>query len=295
MRWHVASEGHAVSKPTHDEREALAAEQASMWLEALERTLKPDEIATFRQWLKVSMNRDAIVARCKLWHGPEILAVLGELVPVEKLSARIERNYGNMVLAIFLCVTGLGLATAVIALASRLPGSDARGNPLRAEATFETPADLRKTIKLPDGGEVALNTSTRVLMSYRPRFREVTLLQGEASFDVVQDAERPFRIFVSGRWFNPQGERARFNLRRVSSDNVELMVFQGQVTAHQSRRRVPLTPELLRARVSSGDHTFIASEGGMLGPTWQSTRTLQAEELRQAIAWRASALPEPAR
>lgn len=284
-----------MTKPSVDERQALAAEQASMWLEALERTLKPEEIAAFRQWLKMSMNREAIVARCKLWHGPEVLAVLSELIPVEKLSTRIERNYGNMVLVLFLCVTGLGLTTALIALSERLPGSDARGNPLRAETSYETPADSRKTIELPDGGEIALNTSTRVLLSYRPRFREVTLLRGEASFEVIHDSKRPFRIFVSGRWFEPQTDRARFNLRRVSGDNVELAVLRGQVMAHASGRREPMTPALIRARVTSGDHTFVASEGGLLGPGWQSARMMEKDELQQAIAWQATASPAQAR
>jgi transmembrane sensor len=284
-----------VTKQSHDDRQARAAEEAEMWLETLERSLRPEESAGLRQWLKVSMHREAIVARCKLWHGPEILAVLRELIPVETFASRVERHYGRMVLAIFLAVSAMGFTTVIIAVSNRLPGSDAHGNPLRAETSYETPENLRKTLKLPDGGEIALNTSTHVLISYGPRARDVTLLRGEASFDVVQDSDRPFRVHVGGRRFLAQDEGARFNLHRVTNDNVELAVVRGQVTALESRRREPLTPAQLRARVTTGDHTFGATEGGILGPGWQSTWTMEAEELQRKVAWQSDTPALPAR
>src|SRR5262245_7456560 len=104
-------------------------EQAARWLEAIERSLKPTEVKALRAWLSVAAHRDAIVSRCKLWHGPEVLAVLSELVPVESMRERVERHYGRMVLAIFLGVSGIGFATVVIAVSKILPGKDPNGNP----------------------------------------------------------------------------------------------------------------------------------------------------------------------
>src|SRR3954465_12749644 len=95
-------------------QEAVIAEQASIWLEKIERTLSPEEGQALRRWLKASsVHRDLLIDRCKRWHGPEILAVLGELVSVEHLSDRIEKHYGRMVLAIVMGISGISLATVV--------------------------------------------------------------------------------------------------------------------------------------------------------------------------------------
>ena len=77
-------------------------EEAARWLEKIERTISREEAQALRAWLKGPGHRDTIIDRCKRWHGPEILAVLGELIPVEKLADRVEKHYGRMVLGIFL-------------------------------------------------------------------------------------------------------------------------------------------------------------------------------------------------
>lgn len=55
-----------------------------------------------------------------------------------------------------------------------------------------------RTVTLPDGSAVALNTDTDVQVRYYPRRREVVLRKGEAYFQVAHGAERPFTV-TSGR------------------------------------------------------------------------------------------------
>lgn len=55
-----------------------------------------------------------------------------------------------------------------------------------------------RTVTLPDGSAVALNTDTEVQVRYYPRRREVVLREGEAYFQVAHGAERPFTV-ASGR------------------------------------------------------------------------------------------------
>jgi len=273
-----------------EEAGARAEEQAEAWLEAIERTLKRGEIDALRQWLKVPLHRKAILDRCRLWHGADILAVLAELIPVDSLSRRVERNYGRMTLAIFLAVSGLGFATIVIAVSKWWPDPNRPVNPLRAEQSFQTPIGGRRSIRLPDGGTMTLNTSTHVVVTYGPRFRDVTLVLGEAAFHVLADAERPFRIHAGARQIVSERDEAQFNLRRLSNDDLLLTVMDGQITVPAGRSRAPPSPSLLRARVSVGDHTFDATESGILGPAWQSTRFLTQEELAERIAWRSGLL-----
>ena len=56
--------------------------EASLWLARLERGLQAREGALLRQWLQEPARRDAIVDTAKLYHGPDIVAVLAQMVPV---------------------------------------------------------------------------------------------------------------------------------------------------------------------------------------------------------------------
>lgn len=270
--------------------EARVAEEAADWLERLERSIKAEESEALRAWLAVPLHRKVIVERCKLWHGPDILAVLGELVPVQTLSQRVERQYGRIVLAIFLCVSGISFATVVIALSKIWPHTDEHQNPLRAEATLRTSVGERKAIPLPDGSSILLNTATHVILSYGPHSRHATLVSGEALFEAKNDPERPFLVFAGGRQFEVASENARFSLRRMTQDQIAIVVLEGNVAVPAGRTREPLSPGLLRARVSTGAHTFRASEGGTLGRGWQSTWMLEDEDIDAELAWRGGSI-----
>lgn len=268
-----------------DPSHAHIAEQASLWLEKIERTISDDEGRALRQWLASKPHREIIVERCRRWHGPEVLAVLAELVPVEMLSDRVERQYGRLVSAIFLWISVIGLLTVMAAVSKVLPGSDARNNPLRAEAAIATDASSHRTFALPDGGQIVLNAASRLLIDYEPRSRDVTLLSGEALFDARYDAARPFRVLAGGRRFEVEPEGARFNLRRLGRDRVELTVLQGQLRVRESRSEWPPAPVLLRNRASFGEYVFGAGEGGTLGAGWQIVATFSPIQVERRTAW----------
>jgi transmembrane sensor len=263
---------------------ARIVEEAANWLEKIERTISEKEAQALRAWLRSKAHREAIVERCKRWHGPEILAVLGELVPLETLGDRVERQYGRLVLAIVLGVTGIATLTVLTAVSRNIPSTDAQGNPLRADTFVRTKVGEQKTIKLPDGGSILLNTRTAAYLNYEPHSRHITLLAGEAAFHAKHDPARPLTVFAGGRTFEVLQGDARFNLRKLTREQVELTVLQGQVHAHNARLG-SLSPALLRARVRSGAYTFGALEGGILGPGWQSPWTLSSEEIERRVVW----------
>lgn len=264
--------------------QARISEEAANWLEKIERTIDQDEALALRTWLKSSPHREAIVERCKRWHGPEILAVLGELIPLESFAERVERQYGRLLLGIGMAVTGIATITVLTALARTMPNRDAQGNPLRADKFIRTVVGEQKTIQLPDGGSIMLNTLTGVYLLFDPGSRHINLLAGEAAFHVKFDAHRPFTVFASGRRFEVMQGDARFNLRRIGPEQVEITVVQGKVRAHNARLG-SLSPAQLRAQVSSGEHTFAASEGGAVGPGWQSPWALSSKEVDRRTAW----------
>ena len=269
--------------PTH----ARLAEEASAWLEKIERTLTDEEAKSLRDWLKPKIHREILVDRCKRWHGAEILAVLAELMPTETIHDRVERQYGRLVLAICLWISGISLITVLTAFSKVVPWSDARNNPLRAEVLAATEVGGRRILSLPDGGSIELNTATRLFMDYEPRSREVTLHAGEALFHAKYDPARAFRVYVAGRSFEVEPGDARFNLRKVRSDRVELTVLSGRIRVHEGAREEVPSPDLLRTQVSYGPHLFSESEGGTLGRGWQIVARFSEQQRERRVAWRA--------
>ncbi|MEO9340830.1 FecR family protein [Mesorhizobium sp. SB112] len=65
---------------------------------------------------------------------------------------------------------------------------------LNWRADYQTAAGVREEITLPDGSLMTLNTASAVSLDFEGEMRSVTLLQGEAYFDVVPDASRPFTV-----------------------------------------------------------------------------------------------------
>ncbi len=65
---------------------------------------------------------------------------------------------------------------------------------LRWQADYVTATGVRDEISLPDGSRMTLNTGSAVSLDFQGSKRSVTLLQGEAYFDVVPDPSRPFTV-----------------------------------------------------------------------------------------------------
>lgn len=68
---------------------------------------------------------------------------------------------------------------------------------LRVE-TYRTAVGERKTVALPDGSGIELNTDTELTVRLSERARAVRLTRGEALFTVVHDERRPFEVFAHG-------------------------------------------------------------------------------------------------
>jgi transmembrane sensor len=59
---------------------------------------------------------------------------------------------------------------------------------------IETTAIGTRTDTLSDGTRVTLNANSRLSVAFTRRSRALTLLKGEAHFEVAKDSERPFRV-----------------------------------------------------------------------------------------------------
>ena len=64
---------------------------------------------------------------------------------------------------------------------------------------FRTGFGERHAITLADGSQLTLDSRSEVAVRYTSGARSLTLLRGQARFDVAHDVERPFTVTVDGR------------------------------------------------------------------------------------------------
>lgn len=84
----------------------------------------------------------------------------------------------------------------------------------------------QSSIPLTDGSMVSLNTRSSLQVAFSKEYRDVELAQGEAFFDVVEDAARPFRVVTGQAVIQAVG--TQFNVRANSSE-VTVAVAEGAV------------------------------------------------------------------
>lgn len=111
---------------------------------------------------------------------------------VEELKARRERRRRWL--------TGWGLAgpAAALSLAAASSFLILRPAPATSSKVLATRVGEMRRVTLADGSAVLLNTDTRLRVSINGQARDVSLLAGQARFDVVRDPSRPFRVMASG-------------------------------------------------------------------------------------------------
>lgn len=104
-------------------------------------------------------------------------------------------------------------------------------------ADHSTAVGERKLITLEDGSQVWLNSATALSVHYTAGRREISLLKGEALFQVSKDASRPFVVQAAGG--SVQAVGTRFDVDR-QSQRVRVGVTEGEVKVSSAGQAVPL-------------------------------------------------------
>jgi transmembrane sensor len=97
---------------------------------------------------------------------------------------------------------------------------------IRLQSDAITDVAALQQLELPDGSRVTLAASSAIAVSFSADERRVSLLQGEAFFEVRRDAARPFRVIAEEVTTSVVG--TSFDVRRDSS-GVAVAVQEGIV------------------------------------------------------------------
>ncbi len=183
-----------------------------------------EERQAFDVWRSHPLHQAALNRMHEVWGE---LSTVGEMVPAPRRRASVQGRR-----AAIAAVLVLGLAVSMsAAVVWRLD-----------RTSSETGVGEQRSQELPDGSIVALNVVTRARYDLNDRERVVNLKEGEATFVVRKDPERPFLVRAGG--YEVRAIGTAFNVRNRDR-SLDVAVKEGVVEVR--RLAGGAKPVLLRA------------------------------------------------
>ena len=109
----------------------------------------------------------------------------------------------------------------------------------QALAVYRTPVGGQQSVTLEDGSRVTLSTDTEVRLTAWEGQRALTVVRGEAFFEVAKNPERPFVVTAAGRTVTALG--TAFDVR-VDPGQWSVSLVEGKVRVAAAQASVDLTP-----------------------------------------------------
>jgi len=154
-------------------------------------------------------------------------------------------------------------------------GEPAETATVEAPRTYATEVGGRSTVSLEDGSRVTLNTQSRIETHFSHGRRDVTLVAGQALFEVAHDASRPFVVTAGDRKVTAVG--TEFDVR-LDGQAVRVVLVEGKVKVEER------APSGLLGFFGGDRHDLVA--GQEFVSTAKAANMVRAADVNQAILWR---------
>lgn len=256
---------------------AAIAERAADWLGRSDAGLSPAERAEFEAWRTADPRHAAawreLTAASRALDGlehfrPAAAHAPDPDLPLRRAAPRRRRWPAAATLA----------AAAAAALAVWFGATVREGGAAFAESAV-TAVGAQRTLRLPDGSVVTLNTDSAVRVAFTARERRLDLERGEAHFAVAKDAARPFVVQTAAVRVRAVG--TAFNIR-LQGAAVEVLVTEGKVGVLYARRDTSLLPQTAPAPVlAAGQRATVAADAQAPAVVV----AVSALEMAQKLAW----------
>jgi transmembrane sensor len=145
----------------------------------------------------------------------------------------------------------------------------------RADA-YTTQTGERRIVTLADGSQVQLDSLTDLRVRYSAHARELTLLRGQARFDVAHDVERPFMVIAAGEKVVATGTAFNIDLHK---SKLVVTLIEGRVVVlpQQAGRDVELQAGE-QLSVSASGTSSVAPANIERSTAWQHGRLVFDDE-----------------
>jgi transmembrane sensor len=218
-------------------------QEAAAWILLIEDTpkLSKEQIAALNQWVATSdVHKECLTSMANSWGEMGLLASV--MVPQE-LKARSNKArvqawllaplvalmyiVDRVLAASTILVRPIIAAPIALVLIGWLAFSFVQPITLPANDTLLlTKIGQQSHHILEDGSIIWLNSNTEVKVDYSADLRRISLVKGEAHFEVAKDKNRPFEVYAGDRLVRAIG--TAFSVYRLD-DRIEVLVSEGKV------------------------------------------------------------------
>lgn len=233
-------------------RDTAVQEAAAYWDARLRNpACRDEERAAFRSWIAedplhgevFEQLQRSVSALRSAAHRPELRALRDSA-----LAPRRDVTMRTAALAAVLLLTAVTLPIGLSFL-SGPQGSEPGPAELVLAEVYSTAIGQRSGITLEDGSVVTLNTDSQMQVSYSEDERLITLLKGQALFEVAHEPGRPFAVLAGGQRVVALGTTFDVHLKDTG---VEVVLVEGKVEIADLPDRASRAPAKL-VQLASGE------------------------------------------
>jgi len=260
--------------------------EAAAWFARRDAGLSAAEETAFQRWLASSPRHAAAVSRLEdAWttFGKPAQTGAADRLLNELATRRVGRRHRRVV-----------AATAVLAVVAFGFGVGRWRNTVSPAAMNSVAVLLKPNQRvLGDGSTITLRDGADVTVVYSTTKRSVTLLKGEALFEVARDQERPFIVSANGVEVRAVG--TAFTVQ-FGARTIEVLVTEGTVSiagTPQSGMTAATEPTNQVVSASSSAEPLTVTAGNRVVVTASAAskpverETVPSGEIDQRLSWRA--------
>ena len=270
-----------IHRDIDSERETPAI-AAARWFARRRRGLRGYEKEEFTGWLEMSSeNRRAYDDVTRSWElafdaasDPEVVAMRSAALMLRPERRRTIPIWGGLIAAMLVILVSVG----IYFFSSVQPSNP----PLIAVAKpriLQTAVGERASVTLDDGSIVTLNTNSKVQVAFSEKRRDVTLLKGQAFFQVAKDKAHPFIVTAGDREVIAVGTEFEVGLEM---QGVRVALVEGRVNVRKAlpgSMRLTDAPEwpVEQTMLEPGEQLFAATTG---------TVSVKPVKVAELLSWR---------
>lgn len=151
---------------------------------------------------------------------------------------------------------------------------------MNGDTFYRTAIGQRLAVALKDGSTMTLNTNSRAVVEYHDSKRGISLLSGQALFEVAKDPDHPFVVTAAGRKVTALG--TAFDVR-ISGERVAVTLIEGHVSIEpdaEIRKAVHVNQPVpvVRSQLSPGEQ--------LVAMTPQAAPVIHKADVERVVSWR---------
>ncbi|MBD9389660.1 FecR domain-containing protein [Agrobacterium sp. AGB01] len=252
--------------PKHDSHPDPVSDEALEWFMRLQEDNSAEALDDFARWIASNpAGQKAIDDLARMQAMPSLhKATVADRVRQQKDCQVAKMHMGRRRVP----VRWASAFAAAVILAGSVLWQQLPGFMVQWSADYITPVGARETFTLADGSSVTLNTASAIAVDFENGKRHVTLLKGEAYFDVKHDPNHPFVV------------AAHFSEVEVKGTAFSVFTDVQQDTVTLERGRVEIT------RSAQQQDKAMLTPGNMIVASQSELSPVALVDVAQSLSWR---------